>query len=65
MASALGSFVLPSTGDLIDVPLAVGGTLLGAACFLLGALLMLPAWRAAVTAATPHVLSATDTRSPT
>lgn len=48
MASALGSFVLPSTGDLIDVPLAVGGTLLGAACFLIGAVLMFPAWRVAV-----------------
>jgi hypothetical protein len=52
MASAIGSFVLPSTGDLVDQPLAVGGTLLGAACFLLGALLMFPAWRAAVGTAT-------------
>ena len=47
MASAIASYVLPSSGDLIDVPLAVGGTLLGAACFLLGAVLMFPAWRAA------------------
>lgn len=52
MASAIGSFVLPSTGDLVDQPLAVGGTLLGAVCFLLGALLMFPAWRATVGAAT-------------
>jgi hypothetical protein len=52
MASAIGSFVLPSTGDLVDQPLAVGGTLLGAACFLLGALLMFPAWRAGVGTAT-------------
>jgi hypothetical protein len=58
MASALGSYVLPSTGDLVDVPLAVGGTLLGAACFLLGALLMFPARRSAITAAT----GATQTR---
>jgi hypothetical protein len=52
MASAIGSFVLPSTGDLVDQPLAVGGTLLGAACFLLGAVLMFPARRNAVTATT-------------
>jgi hypothetical protein len=48
MASALASFVLPSTGELVDIPIAVGGTLLGAACFLLGAVLMFPAWRATV-----------------
>ena len=48
MASALASFVLPSTGEMIDVPWSLFGTLLGAACFLLGAALMLPAWRRAV-----------------
>ncbi len=51
MASALASFVLPSTGGLIDSPVAMGGTLLGAACFLIGAALLFPAWRAAVAAA--------------
>jgi hypothetical protein len=51
MASAFGSFVLPKTGDLIDVPLAVGGTLIGAACFLLGALMMFPAWQVSVSTA--------------
>ncbi|WP_426566187.1 hypothetical protein ACPPVT_06425 [Angustibacter sp. McL0619] len=45
MWSALASFVLPSTGDLIDVRASVLGTLLGAVCFLAGAALMLPAWR--------------------
>ena len=65
MASALGSFVLPSTGQLVDVPLAVGGTLLGALCFLLGAVLLLPAWHAGVVAATPRALTPIDTRSPT
>jgi hypothetical protein len=62
MASALGSFVLPSTGDLVDVPLAVGGTLVGAVCFLLGAVLMLPAWKVAVAAATSRT---SDSRSTT
>ena len=63
MASALGSFVLHSTGDLVDVPLAVGGTLLGAVCFFLGAVLMLPAWKAGVTATPAHVPGTTNTRS--
>jgi len=48
MASALASFVLPSSGELINNPISVGGTLLGAVCFLLGAILMFPAWRHAV-----------------
>jgi hypothetical protein len=52
MASAIASFVLPSTGELINNPVSVGGTLLGAVCFLLGAILLLPAWRRAVQAAT-------------
>jgi hypothetical protein len=65
MASALGSYVLPSTGDLIDVPLAVGGTLLGALCFLLGAVLILPAWKVTVASATSRISSATDSRSST
>lgn len=45
MASALGSFVLPSSGDVISVRVTVAGTLLGAVCFLIGAALMFPAWR--------------------
>ena len=44
MASAVASFVLPSTGGLIDSPVATGGTLFGAACFLIGAALLFPAW---------------------
>jgi hypothetical protein len=48
MASALASFVLPSTDTLIDIPLANAGTFLGAVCFLIGAALLLPAWRASV-----------------
>jgi hypothetical protein len=46
MASAIASFVLPSTDTLIDLPLANAGTFLGAMCFFVGAALMLPAWRA-------------------
>jgi hypothetical protein len=48
MASALASYVLPSTGELLNSPLAVAGTLLGAVCFLAGAALMFPAWRQAL-----------------
>jgi hypothetical protein len=48
MASAIASFVLPSTDAVIDLPLANAGTFLGAVCFLVGAALMLPAWRTSV-----------------
>jgi threonine/homoserine/homoserine lactone efflux protein len=48
MASAIGSFVLPSTDTLLDLTLANSGTFFGAVCFLVGAALMLPAWRASV-----------------
>jgi hypothetical protein len=51
MASALASYVLPSTGQMIDVPLSLAGTLLGAVCFFVGAALMLPAWHRALAAA--------------
>jgi hypothetical protein len=51
MASALASYVVPSTGDLVDEDVAVAGTLLGAVCFLAGAVLVFPAWRRAVAAA--------------
>lgn len=43
MAAALTSYVLPS-GDLVNEVVAVAGTLLGALCFLAGAVLMFPAW---------------------
>ena len=48
MASALASYVLPSTDELVCTRVAVAGTLLGAVCFLLGAALMFPAWRRAL-----------------
>ena len=47
MASALASYALPS-GELVSTRVSVAGTLLGATCFLVGAALMLPAWRAGV-----------------
>jgi hypothetical protein len=53
MASALASYVLPSTGELINSEVSIVGTLVGAACFLVGAILMFPAWRRAVPAARP------------
>ena len=45
MASALASYVLPSTDEVLSTRVAVAGTLLGAVCFLIGAALMFPAWR--------------------
>jgi len=45
MASALASYVLPATDEVLDVRVSVAGTLLGAVCFFVGAALMLPAWR--------------------
>ena len=45
--SAVGAYVLPD-GSAVDDAAAIGGTLLGAACFLAGAALMLPAWTRAV-----------------
>ena len=53
MASALASYVLPTTGELINSRVSIIGTLLGAVCFLVGAILMFPAWRHAVRAARP------------
>ncbi len=48
MASALASVVLPATGEELSSSIAVAGTLLGAACFLVGAALLIPGWRVAV-----------------
>ena len=50
MASAIASYVVPSTDELLGAHLAVAGTLWGAVCFLVGAALMLPAWRRALPA---------------
>lgn len=53
MISALASYVLPTTGELINNPVSVAGTLFGALCFLIGAILIFPAWKHAVRAAQP------------
>jgi hypothetical protein len=47
MVSAIASFVLPATGSAVNPRWADLGTFIGAICFLLGAALMLPAWRVA------------------
>lgn len=51
--SAVGAYVLPS-GSAVDEAAAIGGTLLGAACFFAGAALMLPAWSRAVRQTAPQ-----------
>jgi len=51
MASALASYVVPSTDEALDTRIAVAGTFFGAACFLVGAALMFPAWRRALSPA--------------
>lgn len=48
MASAVSSYVLPDSNELVNARIAVAGTLLGAVCFLVGAALMFPAWRQAI-----------------
>lgn len=48
MASALASYVLSSTDELLSARVSVIGTLLGALCFLVGAVLMFPAWKQAL-----------------
>jgi hypothetical protein len=54
MASALASYVVPSTDELVSTRVAVAGTLLGAVCFLAGAALMFPAWRQALLRTQPR-----------
>ena len=39
MASAIGAFVIPRTDSAVDLTLADRGTLVGAVCFFIGALL--------------------------
>jgi hypothetical protein len=50
MASALASYVLPRSDDALSTRVAIAGTLLGAMCFLIGATLLFPAWKASATA---------------
>jgi threonine/homoserine/homoserine lactone efflux protein len=55
MASALASFILPSSGEVINIRVTIVGTLLGAVCFLIGAALMFPARRRFVHSPRPAV----------
>ena len=41
-ASAVAAYIVPSTGQLLNVELSNLGTFIGALCFLAGALLLLP-----------------------
>jgi hypothetical protein len=65
MASALASYVVPSTDELVSTRVAVAGTLLGAACFLLGAALLFPAWRQALAAPPTQRPAPTHPAAPT
>jgi hypothetical protein len=60
MASAVAAFVLPRTGGAVDLTLADRGTLLGAVCFFVGALLAIPAWRRAGRVALAEAVSPGD-----
>ena len=51
MASAIGAFVIPRTDSAVDLTLADRGTLVGAVCFFVGALLAITTWRQAAKAA--------------
>lgn len=48
MASAVASYVLPSTAQTLGPQVSGAGTLLGALCFLAGAGLMFTAWQSAM-----------------
>ncbi len=58
MVSAIGAFVEPDSGSMVNVGWATTGTFVGAVCFFAGAAMMLPAWRAATD------VSASRTRGP-
>jgi hypothetical protein len=42
MASAIAAFIRPTTGEVANIPVANLGTFAGAACFLVGAALLIP-----------------------
>ncbi len=51
MLSAIGAYVIKSSGELVNLHWATGGTFLGALCFFLGAWLMIPSFTRAAVAA--------------
>ncbi len=44
MVSAIGAFVVPTSGELLNLRWATGGTFAGAVCFFVGAWLMIPSF---------------------
>jgi hypothetical protein len=56
MVSAIASYVVPSTGSILDLAASNFSTALGALCFFIGALLLLPAPRAETPRAVPGPL---------
>ena len=42
LVSAVAAYIEPSTGEIVSLPLANLGTFVGAVCFLLGAMLLIP-----------------------
>jgi hypothetical protein len=52
--STIGGYVLPSTGDALNLLAANAGTALGALCFLIGALMLLPAVSPAASPSPPQ-----------
>jgi hypothetical protein len=52
--SAIASYVVPATGSALDLAAANSWTALGALCFLIGALLLLPEGAASRASATPE-----------
>jgi len=48
MVSAIAARLVPGTTEMVNPTVADSGTLVGALCFLVGALLMLPAWQSAL-----------------
>ncbi|MFF5075977.1 hypothetical protein ACFY36_02920 [Actinoplanes sp. NPDC000266] len=42
MTAALAAYVLPGSGEVLDIRVDLAGTLLGAVCFLVGAALLIP-----------------------
>lgn len=53
--SAVGAYLVPSSGDVLDLAAANFGTAFGALCFLVGALLLLPASATAPPTQQPRV----------
>ena len=60
MISALAGYVVPSTGDVLDLAAANLSTSLGAICFFIGAVLLLPESTAAPAQAAPGAIAGSE-----